>query len=92
MYSTQYSKQAFLLPCLRYVNDSDKVEGPFTADEMIAQLQTGFPGPSVLVCGAERKVGPPHLPPRKFYRCAACVSCEALAAYWAIDTSTGCGG
>lgn len=55
-------------PMWRYIDYEGVTQGPFPAKSMIEWFQGGYLSDStILVCGTERKVSPPNLPPNDFY-------------------------
>ncbi|WPT18104.1 hypothetical protein PSENEW3_00006106 [Picochlorum sp. SENEW3] len=55
-------------PMWRYIDYEGVTQGPFPAKSMIEWFQGGYLSDSTIpVCGTERKVSPPNLPPNDFY-------------------------
>lgn len=55
-------------PMWRYIDAEDVTQGPFSAVEMINWYREGYLSDANLrVCGTERKVSPPSVPPSDFY-------------------------
>ena len=55
-------------PMWRYIDYEGAIQGPFPAKSMIEWFQGGYLSDSAIqVCGTERKVSPPNLPPQDFY-------------------------
>lgn len=55
-------------PMWRYIDYEGATQGPFPAKTMIEWFEGGYLTDSaILVCGTERKVSPPNLPPPDFY-------------------------
>lgn len=55
-------------PMWRYIDVEGAMQGPFPASSMLEWYREGYLGDSNLrVCGTERKVAPPNLPPPEFF-------------------------
>lgn len=55
-------------PMWRYIDYEGATQGPFPAKTMIDWFEGGYLADSAIqVCGTERKVSPPNLPPPEFY-------------------------
>ena len=55
-------------PMWRYIDYEGNTQGPFPAKSMIEWFEGGYLADSAIpVCGTERKVSPPNLPPPEFY-------------------------
>jgi hypothetical protein len=55
-------------PMWRYMDFEGAIQGPFPAKSMIEWFQAGYLSDSAIqVCGTERKVSAPNLPPPDFY-------------------------
>ena len=55
-------------PLWRYIDPQGSMQGPFPARDMESWYQEGYlADPALKVCGAERKVAPPNLPPPEFF-------------------------
>lgn len=55
-------------PMWRYIDPEGRMQGPFPAKDMESWFQEGYlADPGLRVCGTERKVAPPNLPPPEFF-------------------------
>lgn len=55
-------------PMWRYIDPEGHMQGPFPAKDMESWFQEGYlADPGLRVCGTERKVAPPNLPPPEFF-------------------------
>ena len=55
-------------PMWRYFDPEGNMQGPFPAKDMETWFQEGYlANPGLKVCGTERKVAPPNLPPPEFF-------------------------
>ncbi|KAK9809428.1 hypothetical protein WJX73_006254 [Symbiochloris irregularis] len=76
LYSRKISQQLFTAgakqgaeePVWRYIDPAGNVQGPFPANHMTTWYCDGLLMASLPVCGTERKVAPPDLPPKTLYR------------------------
>lgn len=55
-------------PTWRYIDPDGIVQGPFTAREMHTWLESNYLQMDLPICGMERKVSPPDLPPKEMYK------------------------
>jgi hypothetical protein len=55
-------------PVWRYVDNVGSVQGPFNGSDMTSWHAADYLVPDLLVCGMQRKVSPPNLPSKAFYR------------------------
>jgi len=55
-------------PMWRYIDPQGNMQGPFPAQDMESWYSEGYlANPALRVCGTERKVAPPNLPPPEFF-------------------------
>ncbi|KAL3158040.1 kinesin-like protein [Trebouxia sp. C0010 RCD-2024] len=55
-------------PVWRYIDPDGQVQGPFSAREMHTWYDSNYLQMDLPICGMERKVSPPDLPPRDLYK------------------------